>query len=280
MLRLASILVLLLATVASGQSLRLTDMEVRPGTYARVEVVGLSAGEATIDGGAGATAWRHGGGLTVLPVLVPQQVGTRWPITLNGRTFDVEVREVLTSPPVSAVTPAAYELIGEWNPERPARERWSIVLTAICGGGAILLGARLTIRRRWTICALSVGIAGAVIAGLLVWRAWRSPIASRVAAIPTGGGLCDEWVWLAAPGANDTRARVRATAETVPVAFSAAHLGRLSPILHCDSTGAAVEVELTVPAGQAVAVVRTGRKAAPNVPPWAAAIARRFGARE
>ena len=279
MIRLPAIFLLLTATVAAGQSLRLVDGEVRPGRYATIEIDGFAAGDATLDGGSGTTQWRHGGGRTTLPLLVPQRVGSRWRVLMNDQAFDLDVGDVSPSPQVSAVTPTAYELVGQWTPERPQRERWAIVLAAAIGGGSILIGTRSKAKRRrpWMICALAVGLASVTSTGLLVWREWRSPVASRVAAVPVGEDVCDEWIWLTAPGAGDVRATVAATSDTLPVAFSAKHLDLLAPVLYCSSGGVPVELELTIPAGQSVAVVRKGESIEPSVPRWAGALARRFG---
>ena len=174
-------------------------------------------------------------------------------------------------PAVSIVTTTPYELLPSIPVPRPAAERAAVVLVALLATAA----AVVAFTKRRTAVAVILPVMAAV--GLVTWHLNRPAVAVRSATLPAAPGHVDDWFLLTAPDARGNEsATVALVGLTLPVAYSADHLRRMSPVLRLDAAGRPVTLTVDVPAGSAALVLRRRAGTESDAAPWSAALQRRL----
>ena len=267
----------------AGRSVQATEVigvrhDARYVPYVLVELDGIPAGEAIVDGRAGSTRWQHPGGRVTVPVLPPASNRSPWALDINGERIEVEAPEEYAHrerlPRISSIAPAVYDSVRGWRPPRSGRERATIVgIFAVVSTIFLVIGTRS--RRRLLACGVTLAIVGVV---LVAWRTSRAPIAVRTVEVPqTQGGDADRWWFLThTDHPEPADLRIAWDGPTFMTAFSDEHRRAANPTLVVDPTGQPLYVRVTVAPGSTVAIVqRTDSTATTPVPAWASPLLRR-----
>lgn len=270
-----ALLVMVLSSIAGAQSVSLPSEGLyRPGRYMPLRVETSAPGLVQIRGPQvqGIDWPAAGAGAVIVPLMVYSDSAGELELTVNGKAVRLPRRPMELSaewpagvpeidppqpgePRLSAFNDAGYVPADRWNGGRSIDRRTMLVYAAVAA--TLGLGAMLLLPRR-PIRLIAVVVASVVVsvAILITFPASADRLVVVVQREQSSDPPRFDW-WTYLRSKTERRQSIPFVDRVRVLLRSPEQLARTMPVLICDPAGQPERIELTLPAGRPVALLRT-----------------------